>query len=120
MLVEEGFASLEEVAYVPTEEFLAIDGFDEDVAEELRNRAKDALLTQALADEEKVEGGQPEEDLLTMEGMDEALAFQLAEKGVCSMEDLAELAVDELMEVDGMDETRASALIMKAREPWFE
>lgn len=120
VLVEEGFASLEEVAYVPTEEFLAIDGFDEDVAEELRNRAKDALLTQALADEEKVEGGQPEEDLLTMEGMDEALAFQLAEKGVCSMEDLAELAVDELMEVDGMDETRASALIMKAREPWFE
>jgi N utilization substance protein A len=120
VLVEEGFASLEEVAYVPLEEFLAIDGFDEDVAEELRSRAKDALLTQALADEEKVEGGQPQEDLLNMEGMDETLAFQLAEKGVCSMEDLAELAVDELMEVDGMDEERASTLIMKAREPWFE
>jgi len=120
VLVEEGFASLEEVAYVPMEEFLAIDGFDEDIAEELRNRAKDALLTQALADEEKVEGGQPEEDLLTMEGMDDALAYQLAETGVCSMEDLAELSVDELMEVDGMDEGRASALIMKAREPWFE
>lgn len=120
VLVEEGFASLEEVAYVPMEEFLSIDGFDEAIAEELRNRAKDALLTQALADEEKVEGGQPQEDLLNMEGMDEALAYQLAEKGVCSMEDLAELAVDELMEVDGMNEQRASDLIMKAREPWFE
>jgi len=120
VLVEEGFASLEEVAYVPMEEFLSIDGFDQDIAEELRNRAKDALLTQALADEEKAEGGQPQEDLLTMEGMDETLAFQLAAKNVCSMEDLAELAVDELMEVDGMDEARASALIMKAREPWFE
>lgn len=120
VLVDEGFASLEEVAYVPMEEFLAIDGFDEDIAEELRNRAKDALLTQALAAEEKAEGGEPQEDLLNMEGMDQTLAYALAEKGICSMEDLAELAVDELMEVDGMDEARASALIMKAREPWFE
>ncbi len=119
VLVEEGFASLEEVAYVPLEEFLAIEGFDEDIAEELRNRAKDALLTQALADEEKVEGGEPAEDLLAMEGMDDALASLLAAKGICTMENLAEQSVDELMEVDGMDEERASALIMKAREPWF-
>lgn len=120
VLVEEGFTSLEEVAYVPMEEFLAIDGFDQDIAEELRNRAKDALLTQALADEEKADGGQPEEDLLTMEGMDEPLAFAFAAKGICSMEDLAEQSVDELMEFDGMSEEKASALIMKAREPWFQ
>ncbi len=120
VLVEEGFTSLEEVAYVPMEEFLAIDGFDQDIAEELRNRAKDALLTQALADEEKAEGGQPEEDLLAMEGVDEAFAFALAAKGICSMEDLAEQSVDELMDFDGMTEERASTLIMKAREPWFQ
>ncbi|WP_370979971.1 transcription termination factor NusA [Agaribacterium sp. ZY112] len=119
VLVDEGFASLEEVAYVPMEEFLAIDGFDEDIAEELRNRAKDALLTQALATEEQAEGGQPAEDLLTMEGMDEPLAFALAAKAICTMEDLAEQSVDELMEIDGMTEERASTLIMKAREPWF-
>ena len=119
VLVEEGFASLEEVAYVPMEEFLAIDGFDEDIAEELRNRAKDALLTKALAVEEQAENSKPADDLLTMEGMDDALAYMLAAKGIITMEDLAELSVDELMEVDGMDEERASALIMKAREPWF-
>ncbi|WP_096086077.1 transcription termination factor NusA [Agaribacterium haliotis] len=120
VLVDEGFTSLEEVAYVPMEEFLAIDGFDEDIAEELRNRAKDALLTQALAQEEQAEGGQPAEDLLNMEGMDQATAFAMAALGICNMEDLAEQSVDELMEIDGMDEERASALIMKAREPWFE
>lgn len=120
VLVEEGFTSLEEVAYVPMEEFLAIDGFDEDIAEELRNRAKDALLTQALADEEKADGSQPAEDLLTMEGMDKALAFTMAANSICTMEDLAEQSVDELMVIDGMTEERASALIMKAREPWFE
>lgn len=120
VLVEEGFASLEEVAYVPLDEFLAIDGFDENIAEELRTRAKDALLTQALAAEEKAEGGEPAEDLLNMEGMDQALAFVLAAKGICTMEDLAEQSVDELLDVDGIDEARASTLIMKAREPWFE
>lgn len=119
VLVDEGFASLEEVAYVPMEEFLNIEGFDEEIAEELRNRAKDALLTRALADEEKAEDSKPAEDLVTMEGMDDVLAYALAAKGVITMEDLAELSVDELMEVDGMDEERASALIMKAREPWF-
>lgn len=120
VLVEEGFTSLEEVAYVPLEEFLAIEGFDEDIAEELRSRAKDALLTQALASEEQVGNAGPAEDLLTMEGMDKELAHVLAStKGVITMEDLAEQSVDELVDIDGMTEERAAALIMKAREPWF-
>ncbi len=117
VLVEEGFTTLEEVAYVPMEEFLAIEGFDEDIATELRSRAKDALLTQALASGEGE--NKPQEDLITMEGMDDALANILASRGVCSMEDLAEQSVDELMDIDGMDEERAGALILKAREPWF-
>jgi N utilization substance protein A len=119
VLVDEGFTSLEEVAYVPLEEMLAIEGFDADVAEELRARAKDALLTQALASEEALDDAEPAEDLLTMDGMDKQLAFLLASRGVRTMEELAEQSVDELMEVDGMDEERAAALIMKAREPWF-
>ncbi|MBX2808492.1 MAG: transcription termination factor NusA [Cellvibrionaceae bacterium] len=119
ILVEEGFTSLEEVAYVPLNEMLAIEGFDEDLAEELRARAKDALLTRALADEEELEGEEPAEDLLSMAGMDAVLAKTLARKGVVTMEDLAEQAVDELLEIDGMTEERAAALIMKAREPWF-
>lgn len=119
VLVEEGFTSLEEVAYVPLEEFLAIDGFDEDIAEELRSRAKDALLTQALASEEQLSSAEPAEDLLNMEGMDRTLAFSLASRGVITMEDLAEQSVDDLLEVDGMDQEKAAALIMKAREPWF-
>ena len=118
-LVAEGFTSLEEVAYVPMEEFLSIEGFDEEIANELRNRAKDALLTQALATEETSKGEKPAQDLVTMDGMDELLAHTLASRGVISMEDLAEQSVDELMEIDGMDEERAAALIMKAREPWF-
>lgn len=119
ILVEEGFTSLEEVAYVPLEEFLSIDGFDEDIAEELRSRAKDALLTQALASEEQLAEVEPAEDLLSMEGMDRNLAYLLASRGVATMEDLAEQSVDDLLDVDGMDEERAAALIMKAREPWF-
>ncbi len=119
VLVEEGFTTLEEVAYVPMEEFLAIDGFDEDIANELRNRAKDALLTQALASEEQAVGAEPAEDLLTMEGMDDVLAKALSSHGVITMENLAEQSVDELMVIDDMDEERAAALIMKAREPWF-
>ncbi len=118
ILVDEGFTTLEEVAYVPLEEFLAIEGFDEEIATELRSRAKDALLTQALASEEQT-AQKPEQDLLDMEGMDDVLANVLASRGVLSMEDLAEQSVDELMEIDGMDEERAAALIMKAREPWF-
>ena len=119
VLVEEGFTSLEEVAYVPLEEMLAIEGFDEDIAEELRARAKDALLTQALASEERLEGVAPAEDLLNMEGMDQALAISLAGRGIITMEDLAEQSVDDLLGLEGVDATRAAALIMKAREPWF-
>ncbi len=119
VLVEEGFTSLEEIAYVPLDEMLSIDGFDEDIAEELRARAKDALLTQALASEEKLDNAEPADDLLNMEGMDRHLAYLLASRGVTTMDDLAELAVDELLDIDGMDEQRAAALIMKAREPWF-
>lgn len=119
VLVEEGFTSLEEVAYVPLEEMLGIEGFDEDIANELRSRAKDTLLTKALASEEKLEGAEPAEDLVAMEGMDNALAAVLAKRGVVCMEDLAEQAVDELLDIDGMTEERAAALIMKAREPWF-
>lgn len=119
VLVEEGFTTLEEVAYVPLNEMLAIEGFDEDIAEELRGRAKDALLTQALASEERLEGASPAEDLLTMEGMDDELAQTLASRGIVTMEDLAEQAIDELLDIEGMDEERAAALIMKAREPWF-
>ena len=119
VLVEEGFTSLEEVAYVPLEEMSAIEGFDEDIAEELRARAKDALLTRALASEEQLSNIEPAEDLLTMEGMDPALAYKLTAKSIITMEDLAEQAVDDLMDVDGMDEKKAAALIMTARAPWF-
>ncbi|GAA5317110.1 MAG: transcription termination factor NusA [Candidatus Pelagadaptatus aseana] len=118
VLAEEGFTTLEEVAYVPLEEMAEIDGFDEDIAGELRSRAKDALLTQALATEEQLDT-EPAEDLLTMEGMDKHLAYLLASRGVITMDDLAEQAVDELLDIEGMDEERAAALIMKAREPWF-
>ena len=118
-LVEEGFATIEEVAYVPMEEMLDIDGFDEDLVNELRTRAKEALLNQALQAEEQLESAQPAQDLLEMEGMDNHLALVLASKGVVTMEDLAEQSVDELLEIDGMDEERAAALILTARAPWF-
>lgn len=120
VLVDEGFTSLEEVAYVPMEEMLEIDGFDEDIVTELRARAKDRLLTKAIANEEKLEEAQPAEDLLGMDGMDRALAFQLAANGIVTMEDLAEQSVDDLLDIDGMNEERAGALIMAARAPWFE
>lgn len=119
ILVAEGFSTIEEVAYVPESELLSIEEFDEDIVAELRNRASDYLLTQAIMTEEVLEENKPQEDLLTMEGMDLELANALAVKGVCTMEDLAEQAVDELMEIDGMDEKRASELIMTARAPWF-
>jgi len=120
VLVQEGFTSVEEVAYVPLDEILAIDGFDEEIASELRNRAKDALLTQAIASEEDLSSANIADDLLNMEGMDDELALQLAKKNILSMEDLAEQAVDELMDIEGMDEGRAGELIMTARAPWFE
>ncbi len=120
ILAQEGFTSVEEIAFVPEEELLAIEEFDEDIVAELRNRASDALLTNAIAQEEQLSDAEPAEDLLNMEGMTEDLAHQLASVGVVTMEDLAEQSVDELMELEGMDEKRAGELIMTARAPWFE
>lgn len=117
ILVQEGFSSLEEIAYVPLAEMNEIEAFDEDTVEELRKRARAALLTEAIANEEKVD--EAAEDLLGMEGMDDDTAHLLASKGVPTMEDLAELAVDELVELTGMDAERAKTLIMTARAPWF-
>ena len=117
LLVEEGFTSMEEIAYVPIEEMLAIEGFDEEVVEQLRTRAKDRLLTQAIAQEEKFDGVQPADDLLNMEGMDQDLAFELASRGVVTMEDLAEQSIDDLLEIEGMDDAKAGELIMTARKP---
>ncbi len=119
ILVQEGFSSIEEVAYVPVQEMLQIEEFDEDMVNELRNRARDVLLTKAIAGEEKHAHKQPAKDLLEMEGMDESLAYALAAKGVITMEDLAEQSLDELGDVAGLDEERASRLIMTARAPWF-
>ncbi|WP_067095343.1 transcription termination factor NusA [Marinomonas atlantica] len=118
-LAEEGFASVEEIAYVPMEEMLDIDGFDEDLVNELRTRAKETLLNQALQEEEQLDSAKPAQDLLEMEGMDNHLALVLASKGVVTMEDLAEQSVDELIDIDGMDEQRAATLILTARAPWF-
>jgi N utilization substance protein A len=119
MLVEEGFTSLEEIAYVPLDEMLAIDGLDEDIVEELRTRAKDKLLNQALAAEEQLDNSEPAQDLLEMEGMDAHLAFVLASRGIITMEDLAEQAVDEISDIEGLSDEKAAELIMTARAPWF-
>lgn len=115
ILVEEGFSTLEEVAYVAREEFLEIEAFDEEIIDELRNRARTALLTEAIVQDAPI----PADDLLNMEGMDKELAYVLAAREVRTMEDLAEQAVDELLDIEGMDEERAAALIMTARAPWF-
>jgi len=120
LLVEEGFTTLEEIAYVPLEEMLEIEELDEELVEELRARAKDELLTLAIASEEQLDGAQPADDLLEMEGMERHLAFTLASRDITTMEDLAEQSVDDLMDIEGMDEERAAALIMAARAPWFE
>ncbi len=119
ILVQEGFTSVEEIAYVDEAELLAVEEFDEGVVEELRNRASDALLTRAIAQEEQLGDTPPAEDLLNMDGMDESLACQLAARGVVTMNDLAECAIDDLMEIEGMNEQRAGELIMTARAPWF-
>jgi transcription termination/antitermination protein NusA len=119
ILVDQGFTTIEEIAYVPTGELLAIDEFDEDIVEELRGRARDALLTQLIAAEEKIEDNKPAEDLLALEGMDDELAYQLASIGVSTQEQLAELGVDEMLEIEGMTEDRAAKLILAARAPWF-
>ena len=120
VLVSEGFTSLEEVAYVPATEMLEIDGFDEDLVAELKQRAKDALLTQAIADEEKAALAEPAEDLLALEGMTPEMAKQLASNGIITQEDLAELGIDEVQEYIVIDEAAAGELILKARAPWFE
>ncbi|MFC1747257.1 transcription termination factor NusA [Pseudomonadota bacterium] len=117
ILAQEGFSSIEEVAYVPVQEMMQIEEFDEDIVEELRNRARDVLLTTAIAGEEKE--SQPAQDLLEMDGMDDELAYKLAANGVITMEDLAEQSLDDLDGVEGLDEERASQLIMTARAPWF-
>jgi N utilization substance protein A len=119
VLVEEGFTSLEEIAYVPMEEMLSIEGFDEELAHELRNRAKDALLTKAIAAEEKLGDVEPAADLLELEGMDKRLAYKLASHQIICREDLAEQSVADLLDIAEMEEGRAAALIMAARAPWF-
>jgi transcription termination/antitermination protein NusA len=117
ILIAEGFTSLEEVAYVPLQEMLEIESFDEDTVNELRNRAKDALLTQAIATEESVE--EASQDLRDLEGLTPALLVKLADAGIHTRDDLADLAVDELTEITAQTEDEAKALIMKAREHWF-
>jgi transcription termination/antitermination protein NusA len=120
ILVQEGFSTIEEIAYVPASELTAIEEFDEEIVKELRNRARDVLLTQAIATEEKIDGAGPAEDLLGVDGMDQDLAMTLASRGILTREDLAEQAVDDLLEIDGVDAERAGALIMAARKHWFE
>ena len=119
ILVEEGFTSIEEVAYVPLEEMSGIKGFDEEIAEELRARAKDALLTLAIASEEQLGANEPAQDLLDMDGMDRHLAYILTSRKIVTMEDLAEQAVEDLLDIEDMTEERAGELIMTARAPWF-
>ncbi len=118
ILVQEGFSTLEEIAYVPLAEMNEIEAFDEDTVEELRKRARAALLTQAIANEEKIQ--EATDELLNMEGMDAETAHLLASKGIPSMDDLAELSIDELVELTNMDAERAKTLIMTARAPWFK
>ena len=119
ILVDEGFNTVEEIAYVPISEMLAIEGFDETLVNELRSRAKDALLIKAIAAEETIESAEPADDLLAMEGMDDNLAHEMASQGIITMEDLAEQSIDDLLGFKDMTEDRAGKLIMKAREPWF-
>ncbi len=119
ILVEVGLTNVEEIAYIPGDEMLAIEGFDEELVAALRSRAKDALLINAIASEEKIETSKPTRDLLEMEGMNEELAHEMAAKGIITMEDLAEQSIDDILDFTGMDEEKAAELIMKAREPWF-
>ena len=117
ILIDEGFTSLEEIAYVPLAEMLEIESFDEAIVQELRERARNILLTEAIATEEQLEN--VADDLLSLEGMDKALAAKLAANNVKTRDDLADLAVDELAEMSGIDEERAKQLIMTARSHWF-
>ena len=117
ILVQEGFATLEEVAYVPASELLAIEGFDEEIVDMLRNRARDAILTIAIAAEEKL--GEVSDDMRSLEGVDADMLLKLAEAGITTRDDLAELSVDELIEITGVNEETAKAVILTAREHWF-
>ena len=119
ILVQEGFSTIEEIAYVPTNELLAVEEFDDNIVRELRNRARDVLLTQAIATEETAEGGAPAEDLLTLEGMDEDLAKTLAARGIRTREDLADQSIEDLEGIEALDDARAGQLIMAARAHWF-
>ncbi|HDS9359777.1 TPA: transcription termination factor NusA [Enterobacter cancerogenus] len=120
VLVEEGFSTLEELAYVPMKELLEIDGLDEPTVEALRERAKNALTTLALAQEESLGDSKPADDLLNLEGLDRAIAFKLAARGVCTLEDLAEQGVDDLADIEGLTDEKAGELIMAARNIcWF-
>jgi len=120
ILVQEGFSTIEEVAYVPAAELASIEEFDEDIVRELRTRARDVLLTQAIASEETLDQQMPAEDLLTLEGMKPDLALALATRGIRTRDDLADQAVDDLMDIQGLTPEEAGALIMKARAPLFE
>jgi N utilization substance protein A len=120
ILAAEGFSSIEEVAFVATDEMVQIDEFDESIVSELQGRANDVLLTRAIVSEEKLSNAEPAQDLLDLDGMDQSLAFELASRGIVTQEDLADQAVDDLLEIDGLDQERAGALIMAARAPWFE
>ncbi|MGL4835183.1 MAG: transcription termination factor NusA, partial [Shewanella sp.] len=120
VLADEGFTSLEEIAYVPVSELLAIDGFDEDLVEALRERAKAAISTRALASEEALDGVEPSDELLALEGVERHLAYVLASKGIVTLEDLAEQGIDDLIEIEELTEEKAGALIMAARNIcWF-
>ncbi|MDD2760299.1 MAG: transcription termination factor NusA [Methylomonas sp.] len=119
VLVEVGLSNIEEIAYIPVDEMLEIEGFDEELVEALRSRAKDALLIKAIASEEKIETSEPSSELLALEGMDDKLAHEMAAKGIVTLDDLAEQAIDDIIEYAGMNEERAGKLIMKARESWF-
>jgi len=120
ILVQEGFSTVEEVAYLPQSELANIEEFDDEMVKELRNRARDVLLTQAIASEETLEAGMPADDLLLLEGMKPDLALALARRGVRTREDLADQAVDDLLDIEGLTSEEAGKLIMKAREIWFE
>ena len=117
ILIQEGFSTLEEVAYVPINEMLEISSLDETTVNELRSRARDALIVQAIKSEEQAEGVDPE--LRSLEGMDSELAVKLASAGIKTRDDLGDLAVDDLLEISAIDNERAKALIMNARAHWF-
>lgn len=118
ILISEGFSTLEEVAYVPLHEMLEIEAFDEETVQELRDRARNVLLTEAIVTEEQI--GDVSEDMLALEGMDKVLAGKLAVNGVKTRDDLADLSIDEVIEMTGIDADRAKQLITTARAHWFE